>query len=254
MQGEFHNPINCTEFEASLADALDGVMSERELAQFKAHAEVCTGCGPLYTLANSGMGWMTSLEEVEPPANLVHNILAKTSLAPPMRMAVPAQAAGKPWWRVAADFISPQLAPMLGTVMQPRFAGTAAMAFFSLSLMLNLAGVKITDLAKVDWRPSALTTTASIQYHETTARVVKYYENIRFVYELQRRVEEIKAKPDNDSNKQQQPNNNKQQQPGQDTSGNPEQQKDEQYTLAGEQILALLQVRVPALPLEGRNR
>ena len=57
------------------------------------------------------------------------------------------------------------------------------MAFFSLSISLSLAGVKVSDVRHVDLRPSAIKRT----YYETSGRVVKYYENIRFVYEIESR-------------------------------------------------------------------
>ena len=71
---------------------------------------------------------------------------------------------------------------------QPRFAMSFGMAFFSLSISLSLAGVKVSDVRHADLRPSALKRT----YDETTGRVVKYYENIRFVYEIESRVREFK--------------------------------------------------------------
>ena len=71
---------------------------------------------------------------------------------------------------------------------QPRFAMSFGMAFFSLSISLSLAGVKVSDVRRVDLRPSAIKRT----YYETTGRVVKYYENIRFVYEIESRVREFK--------------------------------------------------------------
>ena len=69
---------------------------------------------------------------------------------------------------------------------------TAAMAFFSISLLLNLAGIRLKDVRYIDLRPSAITTTASVGYHETTAKVVKYYDNIRLVYELESRMKALK--------------------------------------------------------------
>jgi len=62
------------------------------------------------------------------------------------------------------------------------------MAFFSLSVALSVAGVKPTDLRQISLRPSALRRT----YYSTQARVVHYYENIRFVYEVESRVRGIK--------------------------------------------------------------
>jgi hypothetical protein len=63
-----------------------------------------------------------------------------------------------------------------------------AMAFFSITLLLNLAGVSLGELKHVDLRPSALVH----GYYETQGRLVKYYENIRFVYEIESRVQQLK--------------------------------------------------------------
>ena len=184
------NSMNCADFDARLADALDGVLAGPELETFRAHAQACTECGPLFTQAQAGMAWMKTLPEVEPPADLVHNILARTSLAD-----MQAQAAKQPrvsWVRKASDFISPALAPAFQSMLQPRFAMTAAMAFFSISMLLNVAGLKLKDLRYLDLRPSAISTSASMQYEQTTARVVKYYENIRIVYEMQTRFRSLR--------------------------------------------------------------
>jgi hypothetical protein len=62
------------------------------------------------------------------------------------------------------------------------------MAFFSLSVALSVLGVKPADLRSVSLRPAAIRHT----YYNTQARVVRYYENIRFVYEVESRVRELK--------------------------------------------------------------
>src|SRR6266576_901270 len=72
--------------------------------------------------------------------------------------------------------------------MQPRLAGTFAMAFFSLSLLMNVAGIRVSDVRKLDLRPSAI----QKSYYSASSRVVKYYENLRIVYELQSKAREIK--------------------------------------------------------------
>src|SRR6202041_2573010 len=77
---------------------------------------------------------------------------------------------------------------VFGVVRQPRFVMSFGMAFFSLSMVLNLAGVKVKDVRQADLRPSAIKRT----YFETSGKVVKYYENIRFVYEIESRVREFK--------------------------------------------------------------
>ena len=54
--------------------------------------------------------------------------------------------------------------------------------------LLNVAGVKATDVAKVDLRPTAL----RHAYNDAQIKVVKYYDNIRFVYEIESKVRELK--------------------------------------------------------------
>jgi hypothetical protein len=84
--------------------------------------------------------------------------------------------------------MAPAVTPVFAVVRQPRFAMSFGMAFFSVSMVLNLAGVKVSDLRHVDLHPSAIVR----GYHMTTGKVVKYYENIRFVYQIESKVREIK--------------------------------------------------------------
>src|SRR6185369_15986776 len=94
--------MDCTAFDAKLMDALDGVLSGSELESFRAHVEQCLACAPVYEQARAGMLALQALEEVEPPARLVHNILAQTSARD-----VTVAATGKSWGRRLANFISP---------------------------------------------------------------------------------------------------------------------------------------------------
>ena len=47
MPVESKNPMQCTEFDALLSDALDEVLSADKLKSFQAHARVGAVCGPL---------------------------------------------------------------------------------------------------------------------------------------------------------------------------------------------------------------
>ena len=77
--------IECTEFELLLSEALDGD-GDGQLSgartrkdSFEAHSRSCPVCGPLLAEVQAGQRWLKSLDEVEPPAHLVHNILAATT-------------------------------------------------------------------------------------------------------------------------------------------------------------------------------
>lgn len=80
-------------------------------------------------------------------------------------------------------------------MLQPRLAMTAAMAFFSIALTLNLTGVHVTELRLGDLRPSNLRR----GFYQANANVVRYYDNLRVVYELEARVHEIQRSSDADA-------------------------------------------------------
>jgi hypothetical protein len=68
------------------------------------------------------------------------------------------------------------------------------MAFFSIALTMNLTGVRLLDLRASDLRPSSL----KRDYHDANARVVRYYEGLRVVYELESRVHDFEGATDNE--------------------------------------------------------
>src|ERR1700681_1326037 len=224
-----HGQMECTEFEALLSDALDGDgrLSGTRKESFDAHRRICPVCGPMFADAQAGQRWLRTLalETVEPPAHLVHNILAATSGVASRRL-VTAVADGRstPFRERAREWWDSLFTPAAAFVRQPRFVMSFGMIFFTFSLALNVAGVKATDVAKVDLRPSAL----RHAYYDAQIKVVKYYDNIRFVYEIESKVRELKranTPPDAAPEQQQQKDNRKN-----DTSGQPEQRQDRNYS------------------------
>jgi hypothetical protein len=182
MYGETQSGMQCLEFDALLADALDGALTGADRERFEAHRASCLSCGPMFAEASAGRAWLAELKDVEPPANLVHNILAATI----GQVEAPAPAAhhGEGVWHRLRGWVQPVVAPLL----QPRFAMSFGMAFFSVSLILNLLGVRLSDLRYVDLTPSGIVR----GYYDTQARITRYYENIRVVYEIESRVQQLK--------------------------------------------------------------
>ena len=181
------NGIECHEFDRLLTDALDGVLGGAVLGRFQAHARVCTACGPLLAEAEAGRNWLKGLVEVQPPANLVSNILASTTGVDTQRLRAPAMVRQpRVSWleHLQASFLE----PIWATVRQPRFAMSFGMAFFALSVGLTVAGVKPADIRAIDLRPAAIRHT----YYNTQARVVRYFDNVRPVIELQAALHGIK--------------------------------------------------------------
>src|ERR1700730_8980431 len=190
MPDQTNHGMQCHEFDGLLSDALDGVLTGIQLDAFQAHARSCSACGPLLVEVEAGRNWLKDLTEVEPPATLVTNILASTTGVDTQRLRVNVSAAQPrvSWIEKAEAWFSGTMQPIWGTVRQPRFVMSFGMAFFSLSVALSVLGVKPADLRSVSLRPAAL----RHAYYSTQARVVRYYENIRFVYEVESRVRELK--------------------------------------------------------------
>jgi hypothetical protein len=182
--------MQCHEFDALLTEALDGLLSGEKLNSFQSHMRSCAACGPLFAEIEAGRNWLKELTEVEPSAGLVENILASTTgiATDRLRAPLPSKQPRVSWLEKAQAWASGMFEPFWATVRQPRFAMSFGMAFFSLSVALSVAGVKPSDLRQVSLRPAAIRHT----YYSTQARVVRYYENIRFVYEVESRVRELK--------------------------------------------------------------
>src|SRR5581483_8955937 len=194
MSGEPKNGMQCADFDALLSEALDGNLNAQQLENLQAHSRSCVTCGPLMAEAEAGKRWLKSLDPVEPPANLLENILVATSGIDSFRLASAARSGGQissvgdTWFDRLREWAGLVVGPVVAVARQPRFAMSFGMAFFSLSISLSLAGVKLSDVRHADLRPSAI----KRSYYETSGKVVKYYENIRFVYEIESRVREFK--------------------------------------------------------------
>lgn len=216
------DPQHCAQCEAMLTDALDGTLSAADQATFDLHILGCTACSQMLADAQRGTAWLTMLKSPrpEPSAALLERIFAQTSgqtsAAPakassPIRlvanpntllgrpMAMPAGGASAPAStnllpfrsRIAAGF---NLRSIGQTLLQPRLAMTAAMAFFSIALTLNLTGVQLGQLRPSDLKPSSL----KRSFYEANAHVVRYYDNLRVVYELESRVRDLQRSNDDE--------------------------------------------------------
>jgi hypothetical protein len=247
MAAENQNDMQCSEFDAFLSDALDLRLDREKQDSFQAHVRSCATCGPLLAEADAGLRWLHELVEVEPPANLVDNILAATTGLSTSRVrgSVTAQIS---WFDRLQEWVHEMATPILGVAKQPRFAMSFGMAFFSLSVTMNLAGVKLGDVRHIDLRPSAI----KRNYYETSGKVVKYYENIRFVYEIESRVREFKrattpAEPTPEKDKNHRNDN---------TSGQPEPRQDRNYSQEGTSqfVLASLRDGPPVVNLATHRR
>jgi hypothetical protein len=232
MPGKEDIRMSCSEFDALLSQAIDGTLAGDRLSAFEAHGRVCQLCGPLLHEAEAGRSWLKSLADVAPPDELVTNILLRTSGVASTHRHVAGRAEPTSWVARIRNWAEVITSPVVAMARQPRFAMSFGMAFFTLSVTLSLAGVKLSDLRHMDLRPSAIRRS----YYETSGRVVKYYENIRFVYEIESRVRQFKeAAAPAEQPSEQQNNNDRKNKTKNDTSGQPEQKQERNYSREGNQ-------------------
>jgi len=182
--------LRCEEWEALLADALDGVMPATDSASFEAHSHDCAACAGLLAQSRQGQEWMRFLHtEPEMPADLMERILGRTSGAVAER---PLAVYGAP---IAAGPNVLAL-PRRRFVWDTRLMMTAAMAFFSIALTLNLAGVRLTELRLSDLTPASLENTLTRGFYSAKTQAVRYYDNLRFVYEVESKMRELRRDED----------------------------------------------------------
>src|ERR1044072_3994763 len=119
MPGEKNNSMQCAEVDALLSDALAGMLTGTKLEAFQNHSRACISCGPLFAEAEAGRRWLKSLEEVETPANLVHNILVPTT---GRESRLTNAQASRSWNDTLTGWLRPVFAPVVAMARQPRFA------------------------------------------------------------------------------------------------------------------------------------
>ena len=261
---------HCAQCEAMLADALDGALSPEDQKLFDEHMGLCGPCAQLLADAKRGAAWLEMLRspQPEPPAELLAKILEQTSgqaaanqpaypaLTPmPAGGIAPAPAHYGNVVSFPGRFISAWRRNAVAHVwLQPRLAMTAAMAFLSIVLTLDLTGVRLKDLHASDLKPSSL----KRDFFSANARVQQYYDSLRVVYELESRVRDLQL--NNDANggtpasapaKQQTPNQPPEDQPEQpDQQGRQPRQKTEPGRSQREVAQTRLALAELALPEE----
>jgi len=189
------NSTACGQWEMLLADSLDGLLKPEDEALFNAHLSVCPACSALYEEARRGREWMEFLSpEPEVPAGLLDKILAHTGpgheagyrLATVGGNVIPIRPVSVPAWQ------RPGLVARVQRYAEPRLLMTAAMAFFSITMTLNITGVRLSSLRLSDLRPSTMRSIVERQLTMASTPIIRYYDNSRLAYEVQTTIRELR--------------------------------------------------------------
>jgi len=162
----------CADFEVLLCDYLDGTLDAGRRAEFEEHRHVCAACAELVNDVTAAVRFLGSVETPEPPPALISRIAFE----------IPSGGIRRSWKESIFGWFQP--------LLQPRFAMGMAMTLLSFSMLGRFAGIEIRQLRPADLHPAAVWSAADDRLHRTWERAVKYYENLRLVYEVQARLQE----------------------------------------------------------------
>ena len=249
-EGAAPGTLDCAAVEQWLAESAENSLPAETMEKLRTHAAGCASCQEKLAQTRRGREWLLVLkqESLEPPADMVARILARTSMAgapgtadsvAPVSDQRAATSSTRSGFENARNLRAKDVLPVYAggvvapvyadrqrlestpadfrpghgagrslssapawqrntvvvlrrTLVEPRLAMVAAMAFFSITLTLNLMGVRLTNMHPADLAPSNMRRAASRQYAEVNARVARYYENLRIVYEVEARVQRLR--------------------------------------------------------------
>lgn len=176
--------MNCAEFEILLADHIDGTLGAAERAGLEQHASTCAGCSELLRDATSVAAYLSHAPEVTPPPELITRIAFQ---APSGRAREPFERQGF-FGKVAAKWLRP--------VLQPRLVMGMAMTILSFAMLERCTGVHVQRIQAADLNPIRIWGGVEDKTMRLKDRAIKYYENLRWVYELETRLRTIQQEPE----------------------------------------------------------
>ena len=158
--------MNCAELEQLICDYVDGTLTAADKAEVERHLEACAPCAEMARDSAAAVAFMERTADVEPPPELITRILFDA----PWARKTPVK--GRGW-----------LSKLIAPVIQPRFAMGMAMTILSFSILSRF--VPMQQLRAADLRPSEVWASLDDRAHRAYARTVKYYENLKVVYQIQ---------------------------------------------------------------------
>src|ERR1035437_1714514 len=189
------NSPACGQWEMLLADSLDGLLKPGDEAVFNAHLVACPACSALFEDARRGREWLEFLSpEPEVPMGLLNKILAHTGpgreagyrLATAGGNVIPFRPVSVPAWQ------RPGLVARVQRFAEPRLLMTAAMAFFSIAMTLNITGVRLSSLRLSGLTPSSMQSMMERRLTMASTPIIRYYDNSRLAYEVQSTMRELR--------------------------------------------------------------
>jgi anti-sigma factor RsiW len=168
--------MTCVEFEILITDYLDGTLPAAEQVGLEQHLSGCAGCRTLADEISSALKVLGQAEQIEVPADLITRIAYQAPLG---RVRDPFEHQG-----AFSRWITRWLQP----VLQPRLVMGMAMTVLSFAMLERCTGVKVQHIQAADLSPVRIWGGVEDKTLRVKDRAVKYYENLRWVYEIEVRL------------------------------------------------------------------
>ena len=182
--------MNCSDVEILLTDYVDGGLDTRdrvyEKLALETHLEQCAACAAMARDAAATIAFLERVANVDTPPELINRILFEVNSGASRQVTKPSL-----WRRWFGQWLEP--------VFKPRFAMGMAMTVLSFGMMLRFTNVR--QLTPADLDPVKVWVSAEDHVTRWWDRGVKYYQNLRVVFDIQSRLNEWAevqdaAKPD----------------------------------------------------------
>jgi anti-sigma factor RsiW len=177
--------MTCAQFEIALCDYLDGTLAAAAKAEFDQHLAACAACAELARDAGAALSFIERVADVEPPPELVTRLFAIAQL-PEAKTRVRSGIRG--WFQRLVQ-------PML----QPRLVMGLSLTILFFGMMARCAGIPGRRLSPADLDPARVWAGVEDKVQRGWERSVKFYENLRFVYQIQTRLREWREQQEQDA-------------------------------------------------------
>jgi hypothetical protein len=171
--------MNCADVEILLCDYLDGTLAPSQRAELESHLGTCAICAEFANDAGAGLAFLEHIPDVQPPQELVTQIMHQAPAGGLLSHLDPSKNAGglKKW-----------LSGVLEPVRQPRYVYGAMMTILSLSMMTRCAGVPVRELKAEDLSPERVWVSLETKVERIYDRTIKTYQSMRLVYEVRQEL------------------------------------------------------------------
>src|ERR1700683_589012 len=172
--------MTCAEMEVLICDYVDGTLGLDARATVEQHLAVCRNCAEMARDAAAAVNFMERAAEVEPPPELMTRLLFEA----PWVQARTLASGARNWFR-----------RILHPVLQPRFAMGMAMTILSFAMLARFVA-PARQLRASDLAPAKVWASLEDRAYRSWERSVKFYESIKFVYQIQTKVRDWKQQQD----------------------------------------------------------